>query len=47
MNTSMNSEKWNSWLLSEFQWFHAHPELSDEEFATTARLRENLEKMDI
>ena len=29
-------------LIEYFEWFHAHPELSYEEFETTARIREIL-----
>ena len=45
--TTQNEAAWEEWLLAEFQWFHAHPELSFEEFATTERLRENLSKAEI
>ena len=47
MKMTKNEEEWSAWLLKEFQWFHAHPELSYEEFETTARLRENLRKAEI
>ncbi|WP_196599824.1 amidohydrolase [Pectinatus frisingensis] len=39
MNTKKIAEK----IISEFHWFHAHPELSYEEFNTTARIRQNLQ----
>ena len=38
---------WETWLLDEFRWLHAHPELANEEFQTTNRLRENLTRLGI
>ena len=44
----MNTDaEFDAYLQNEFQWFHAHPELSYKEFATTARLKENLRQANI
>ena len=46
MENKLSKEK-IAWLVEEFKWFHAHPEISYEEVNTTARLRENLTKLGI
>lgn len=38
----MRDEELRNWLEQEFKWLHRHPELANEEFETTARLREDL-----
>lgn len=40
----MSDYKLEEILLEQFQWFHSHPELAFEEFETTRRIREILEK---
>ena len=39
----MDTKKITEKITSQFQWFHAHPELSYEEFDTTAHIRQNLQ----
>jgi amidohydrolase len=38
----MNQTELQEFLLPHFQWFHRHPELGNEEFETTARIRDIL-----
>lgn len=40
----MNDHRLEETLLTQFQWFHSHPELAFEEFATTQRIRELLKE---
>lgn len=40
----MSDHKLEEILLEQFQWFHSHPELAFEEFETTQRIRDILEK---
>lgn len=42
MNTNFESN-----LINTFKWFHSHPELSNEEYETTKRIKELLTKADI
>ncbi len=39
------AEKTESYIIEQRRWFHQHPELSWEEFKTTDRIAEELEKM--
>ena len=39
------AEKYEGYIIEQRRWFHAHPELSWEEFGTTDHIREELEKM--
>lgn len=43
----MKSELLQAELEKEFEWFHRHPELSYQEYQTTARIKELLQKRDI
>lgn len=40
----MRDHRLEETLLEQFQWFHSHPELAFEEFETTQRIRDILEK---
>lgn len=42
MGINMQEKQLNELLIEYFQWFHRHPELSYEEFETTAKVREIL-----
>ena len=39
------AEKYEDYIIEQRRWFHAHPELSWEEFGTTDHIQEELEKM--
>ena len=39
------AEKYEGYIIEQRRWFHAHPELSWEEFGTTDHIQEELEKM--
>ena len=39
------AEKYEGYIIEQRRWFHAHPELSCEEFGTTDHIQEELEKM--
>ena len=39
------AEKYEGYIIEQRRWFHAHPELSWEEFGTTNHIQEELEKM--
>ena len=39
------AEKYEGYIIERRRWFHAHPELSWEEFGTTDHIQEELEKM--
>ena len=43
----MNKEELKNFLIHEFEWLHAHPELSYEELETTDRLKNNLKQAGI
>ena len=38
------AEKYEGYIIEQRRWFHAHPELSWEEFGTTDHIQEELEK---
>ena len=39
------AEQYESYIIEQRRWFHAHPELSWEEFGTTDHIQQELEKM--
>lgn len=39
------AEQYESYIIEQRRWFHAHPELSWEEFSTTDHIQQELEKM--
>lgn len=39
------TEQYESYIIEQRRWFHAHPELSWEEFGTTDHIQQELEKM--
>jgi amidohydrolase len=43
----MNQRELQELLLPHFQWFHQHPELGNEEFETTARIRQGLSEFGV
>ena len=45
MDTRALAEKYEGYIIEQRRWFHAHPELSWEEFGTTDHIQEELEKM--
>ena len=47
MDIEALTQKYNDYLISLRRWFHAHPEVSEKEYETSKRIKEELDKLGI
>ncbi len=47
MNYEAMKSRYNDYLIEQRRWFHAHPEVSEQEFNTSAHIKAELDRMGI
>ncbi len=47
MDIKALAQKYNDFLITQRRWFHQHPEVSEKEFETSKRIKEELDKLGV